>query len=467
MWVGMLFALMCLAVQYQQFSLDETKRRQIAESEPEKLIRLYREKTVQCLVLGKYHSGPRYAVEALLLYVFIECLRREHIQNLDGPWVQWGILVRIAFKAGYHRDGSHFPDISCFEAELRRRVWAMIVGWDLYLSMQFALPRMINPALCDTMEPRNLYDEDLHEHLVELPPPRPDSAQSFSQFHVAKNKILEIFAEANDMTMSVASPPSYSEVLRLDVLLSSTYDTVISVWQPASQQHENGSAAKSPAAVSVPCTFLTLLYHRAQMVLHRKYMSLGRVSQKYAYSRKVAVEAALTTLQHQWVLYLETQVGGQLCRHGWKFLVLLVRDFLFATAVLCAELAEEMSLLDSASLGDDSAGNDTRNRVFYGLSSAYMVWLNSNDSESSREVKLVVASLKHLLSMARRKGFGQGSIKSPTPPAHHQPIQDTNMTDGTEGMGGISSDASPPVLVPENERPRDVRVYWGLGHFPI
>ncbi len=171
MWVGLLFALMCLAVQYQRFSPDEARRIQIMDSEPEKLINLYHEKTIQCLILGKYTRGPPYTVETLMLYLFIESLRGQNLKNLDGPWIQWqvsllarscpdfdnlivtvpsisymlteiyrGNLVRIAFKSGYHRDASHFPEISCFQAETRRRVWTMMVGWDLYFSVQFALP---------------------------------------------------------------------------------------------------------------------------------------------------------------------------------------------------------------------------------------------------------------------------------------------------------------------------------------
>ncbi|OAP63351.1 hypothetical protein AYL99_02578 [Fonsecaea erecta] len=461
-WIGLLFSLMCLAAQYQQFSSDEERRLQIAKSQPENLVRLYRQKAIQCLILGKYFQGPRYAVETLLLYLFIEALREKETKSLQGPWVVWGTLVRIAFRAGYHRDGSHFPTMSCFEAERRRRVWTMIFGWDMYLSIQFGLPRMINLPLCDTADPRNLFEDDLDQDMLELPPPRPDSSRTVPQFHVAKNQLLSVFGQINDVTMSV-NPSPYAEVLRLEKVLTSTYESIIPVWKPPPEPQSLSSPSQAPATISVRCTFLAFIYHRAQIVLHRKYMSIGRTHEQYASSRKVCLEAALTILRHQWALYLETRVGGQLCRHGWKFLSLLMQDFLFATAILCAELGEEIALAapNPANAARIISDAGLRNRVFHALSSSYIVWLQSNDSESSQEIKTVIAALKHLLDKAEEIGFGQAKIQDPTP---------AGCIPGTgTGDGSASATSKKPWQAPglEEDRPRSVDVYWGLGHFPI
>ncbi|KIW97496.1 uncharacterized protein Z519_01080 [Cladophialophora bantiana CBS 173.52] len=470
MWIGLLFALMCLAVQYQQFSPDEERRLQIAESEPGALVRLYRQKTIQCLILGKYFQGPRYTVETLLLYLFIETLREEDTKNLYGPWVVWGVLVRIAFRAGYHRDGSHFPAMSCFEAERRRRVWAILVGWDMYLSIQSGLPRMINHSLCDTADPRNLFEEDLDENLVDLPPPRSGSAKTVSQFHVAKNQLLSIFGAINDLTMSVNLSP-YAEVLRLDNILTSAYEMILPVWQPPSRPHDLSAPSQLPATTSVRYTFLSFIYHRAQIVLHRNYMSVDRNHGQYAYSRKVCIEAALVILRHQWTLYLETRVGGRLCRHGWKFLSLLVQDFLFATAILCAGLGEEISLANTVSTNGApisitgcERSNDTgmRDRMFHALSSSYIVWLQSNDSESSREVKIVVSALRHLLGRAQEIGLGLAIANAPEP-SNFPWNADTRM----DGSGNNPLEQRRPGYGLEVDKPRSVDVYFGLGHFPI
>ncbi|OAG41376.1 hypothetical protein AYO21_04318 [Fonsecaea monophora] len=469
MWIGLLFALMCLAVQYQQFSSNEERRLQIADAQPERLVRLYRQKTIQCLVQGKYCQGPRYAVETMLLYLFIETLREGETKSLQGPWVLWGSLVRIAFRAGYHRDGSHWPTMSCFEAERRRRVWNMLVGWDMYLSIQFGLPRMINISLCDTADPRNLFEEDLDEDMLELPSPRPESSRTIGQFHVAKNQLLNIFGMVNDLTMSV-KPSSYTEVLRLDKVLTSAYESIIPVWKSEPQAQDLPSLSQAPATISVRCTFLTFIYHRAQIVLHRKYMSLGRNQERYAHSRKVCIEAALAILRHQWALYLETRIGGQLCRHGWKFLSLLVQDFLFATAILCAELGEEISLaspsaavdVQTSTAGWNGGGDtDLRDAVFHALSSSYIVWLQSDGSYSSQEIKTVVAALRHLLSRVQAIGSCPSRVSASRPstslPGTDPGIDELGHTQSQQRVG----------YGPEIDKPTSGDVYWGLGHFPI
>jgi hypothetical protein len=100
-------------------------------------------------------------------------------------------------------------------------------------------------------------------------------------------------------------------------------------------------------------------------------------------------------------LYLETQVGGPLCRHGWKFLTKINVDFLLATAILCVELAQ--NLTSSVLL---SGTNPEADRVFHSLSSAYIVWLHLNDPDATRAVKTIVAALKELLGKAQASGFG-------------------------------------------------------------
>ena len=79
MWIGLLFGIMCLATQYEQFSSngpDQFANIQSA-SDSNRLSHIYREKTVQCLILGKYITAVPYTIETLLLYYQTEFLRSE------------------------------------------------------------------------------------------------------------------------------------------------------------------------------------------------------------------------------------------------------------------------------------------------------------------------------------------------------------------------------------------------------
>lgn len=177
MWVGLLFSMICLSTQLQQSFLGPTKASpalgsgassQAAESQV--TVDRYREKAIQCLILGHYTKGGPYVLETLILYFLVECF---HVKDMEiGIWVLVGNIVQIAIHMGYHRDARHFPNISPLAGEMRRRVWAMIVQLDFSISTQLGLPRLVKESQTNTAEPRNLYDSDFDEHTAELPASR-------------------------------------------------------------------------------------------------------------------------------------------------------------------------------------------------------------------------------------------------------------------------------------------------------
>ena len=90
MWLGLLFTMIGLITQFQQSTDDETgsidQPFQSTKS-PQGLVRIYGEKVVQCLVLGKYIKSVPYTIETLLLYFMIGTfpMRRHSNWELDPP----------------------------------------------------------------------------------------------------------------------------------------------------------------------------------------------------------------------------------------------------------------------------------------------------------------------------------------------------------------------------------------------
>ena len=217
--------MMGLATQFQQSTDDETgsinQPFQSAKS-PQDLVRIYREKVVQCLVLGKYTKSVPYTIETLLLYFLIEHFQCEDTQI--GNWILLGIIVRIAMRMGYHRDASHYPRISPFQGEMRRRSWAMIVQLDLIASSQIGLPRMMKYWQSDTAEPRNLLDDDFDEDVTELPS-RPNTDLTTLVYFVTKNKFLSVFGMISDLTTST-KPSTRSSPCHTTRFRVAAYDKV-------------------------------------------------------------------------------------------------------------------------------------------------------------------------------------------------------------------------------------------------
>ncbi len=111
MWLAVLYSVLCLAVLSYHKVGDEPPE---LKGRALELATEYRLRTVQCLIAGDYTKPGEYTVEAMLLYSFCEYSSRWDADL--SLWVIVSMVVRIAFRMGYHRDGKWFPDLTPFQA---------------------------------------------------------------------------------------------------------------------------------------------------------------------------------------------------------------------------------------------------------------------------------------------------------------------------------------------------------------
>ncbi|KAK9320869.1 fungal-specific transcription factor domain-containing protein [Lipomyces orientalis] len=377
MWLGMLFGVMCLAAAYRRDPipmLPASKR----------LVQIYREKLMQCMALGGYTKCVPYTIETLLLYLHVEYLRSEDTQI--ETWILLGVIVRLALRMGYHRDASHFPHISVFQGEMRRRTWALIFQFDALASAQVGLPRMIREKQCDAAEPRNLLEDDLEESMTALPPARPDTFQTSVQYIVGKNTIVAVYINISDMTTS-PWPPSYADVMSADKTLATTYASLPTTLhiRPISE-----SLRDTPDTI-IRRIYIALLLQKAKCTLHYRYMPLGRTDARYAYSRWACVEAALQTLGYQRILHEETQMGGRLYNDRWKVSSLVKSNFFLATTLLCLELEYDLTAEASGNVERTCDEEDRRQQIIPALYESYAIWTQLSDtSQEARKASQVL-----------------------------------------------------------------------------
>ncbi|KAK6859173.1 fungal-specific transcription factor domain-containing protein [Apiospora arundinis] len=114
-------------------------------------------------------------VQAFIAFL---CLARRH----DSPryvWMMVGIVIRMAQSIGLHRDGTHFPNLSPFEVEVRRRAWWALYMLDLRCSEDQGTDLTINHDGFDTKTPLNINDTDIQPGMKE--PPSPAAASRIRQ----------------------------------------------------------------------------------------------------------------------------------------------------------------------------------------------------------------------------------------------------------------------------------------------
>jgi Fungal specific transcription factor domain len=404
MWLGLLYTMMCLATQFSY--LSERDLRGISEEsqslrETQKFIQRYREKSVQCLILGKYTKCEPYTMETLFLYFTVEYYSKQDTHSAN--WVLFGIVVRVAMRMGYHRDPSHTPKISPFHGEMRRRIWAIIAQVDIITSSQTGLSRMINPSQCDTKEPQNLLDEDFGESTIELPPPRPNSDCTPMLYMNVRNRIVTIFGMITDMHTVIKSP-TYAEVLQLDSLLVQANASIPSLLRPRAM----ANSITDHSDIIMRRIYLALLVHKAECVLHYRYLIAGRSDSRYVYSRQTCIEGALQILRYQSMLHEETKVDGQLCHVNWKISAFINAEFFHAATVLCVYLDHDIAASVALRYAQDTA-DGKRKEVIKALQDSYKIWLHarslSRDAQKAASAVHIVLEKAEKACMVRSTGI--------------------------------------------------------------
>ncbi|RYP40257.1 hypothetical protein DL767_001800 [Monosporascus sp. MG133] len=395
-WVGLLFAIICVSTQLQDTTLvpHSTSTTSGIPSQPtqdperQAMVDTLRKKIAQCLVLGHYAKGGPHVLETLILYLLVEILLSKGVET--GIWVLSGNIAQIAIHMGYHRDAKHFPDISPFAGEMRRRVWTTIAQIDYSSSLQMGLPTVVKESQVDTAEPRNLYDADFDEDTANLPPSRPESEVTPILYVLSKHRLLSVSVKVADMAIEPRSH-SYSEVLDLDKQIDKARDAL-----PLSMRWKSlASSLDVPSQVLMKRIWLEVSLQRLKVDLHRKFIGPSRLQQEHAYSRSACLAAAMRILEFQHLVDEETRVDGRLNENPWRVSTSLLHEFLLATSILCFYLQNCSASPQEQSGEPGDAGDISVDRIKRLLRVSQVIWARS--SATSRAARKAVAALRYVL----------------------------------------------------------------------
>ncbi|KAJ8119104.1 hypothetical protein ONZ43_g3860 [Nemania bipapillata] len=344
--------------------------------------------------LREYEEFWKAPTAAPIIWVgllFFECF---HLKDMEiGIWVLVGNIVQIAMHMGYHRDAKHFPTISPFAGEMRRRVWAMIVQLDFSISTQLGLPRLVKESQTNTAEPRNLYDSDFDENTTELPPSRPETEVTPTLYVLAKLRLLSVGVKVAD----VATEPrqhSYAQIMELDQRINEARNAL-----PSSLKWDGiSSSLNIPSQTIMQRIWLEVTAQQLKIVLHRKFIEPSRLQPHYGSSRSACFNAAMKILDLQRLVDEETQPDGLLYQSRWRVSSAFINDFLLATSILCFCLQNHdtgKQREELANLGDTKLESVDMEKVRQLLKTSQAIW--GRQCDSSREARKAAAALRYVL----------------------------------------------------------------------
>lgn len=322
---------------------------------------VFRKRAAQCLVQANYLTPGRYKCEALFIYAICEFYRSQDAQV--GVSYLLTMTIRLAMRMGYHRDAKHYPSLSAFDGEMRRRLWALLSQLDILISFQVGIPRTIQPWQFDTELPSNLHDTEFDQNTLQLPQGRSDEGEVTSCTYArAKSRIMTVFGQAVDLAYS-REAVAYDEILAIDRRLEEAHNLL----PPAFRVQPLAQCIALPTSLINRRYSLELLYQKTRVVLHRRYMA--EPGSKYAYSRSICLTAARETLRHHSDIWNESLPGGQLYAERFFVNSFQNTDFVLSSMILCLELSQDNERGSAARLGAQERTDlisllETTHRIF-------------------------------------------------------------------------------------------------------
>lgn len=206
-----------------------------------------------------------------------------------------GLVTRMAMTMNLHRASSLFPDITPFEAEMRKRIWVTVQLLDLDAAMRTGTSFLHREQDADT--PLDINDTDFHrsEHgwVVNSRWATP-AGLTDSTYQV---KLAELIPVLTDVISFVNSPTAAvldNERLRSwDSRLKQKLQEAEAILARQTQSLER--------TVSPQVHFLRVLVHRTLLALHSYYIRTVRTGQVRDSTLAAMISAlALLRTQHAW-----------------------------------------------------------------------------------------------------------------------------------------------------------------------
>jgi hypothetical protein len=252
----------------EQFSLRATATRWVYEAQT---------------WLAEPHTKHRLTLRGLQIHVLLLFAREIVDVSGDSVYISAGDLLRRAVIMGLHRDPGNLPRKSTLSVELRRRLWNTILELAVQSSLASGGPPLLSLDDFDTKLPSNLDDEQLE---TEDAVPRPEDQFTQVSLAIALRELLPVRLAYVKFLNDLRSPGTFEETLRLDAALRAAYKVIARKLQCI-------KSSVDPCSSQFGFQTIDLLIQRYLLAIHVPFFGPAFTQTTFAFSRKVAVEAAL------------------------------------------------------------------------------------------------------------------------------------------------------------------------------
>ncbi|KAF3025463.1 hypothetical protein E8E14_002154 [Neopestalotiopsis sp. 37M] len=263
------------------------------------------------------------AFTALLLAVM--CLlylaKRANVIKKKQYWTNSGSLLREGIMVGLHRDGDEVSGkITPYYREMRRRLWATIMEFDLQASFDQGVPTLLSQLPIDAKAPRNIDDDEFDEQTEELPMPKSASEYTFSSYQHIARQSLQTRLELNRVMTGPMADLDWDRVTSYCEMITTEIDG-LPPWDNEELNKTNDS--RKPVLAH---TLLHIQLRQYLIPLLQPYLRLRQHNSKYQFAEFMYYTAARDI----------AMMHNRLFQKGIRTLYYLREDIMHAAISLCS-----------------------------------------------------------------------------------------------------------------------------------
>lgn len=212
-------------------------------------------------------------------------------------WLTSSFAIRMAQAQGMHLDGESWglpPKV----LETRRRLWCMLSSLDRSFSLATGRPYTVNSKHCMQMKIRNIWLDDKSDEDAAEAPEQPMSDPTPTIYYRYQQQMSVILGDIQDDCFGIipttTSYVTYEKVLEFDKALIAWADDLPPYFRLLSPDK-----SMDPDRPFLPWQrmYLHSSYHFARITLHRTYVLLESLTDRFEYSRHACISSACADLR--------------------------------------------------------------------------------------------------------------------------------------------------------------------------
>lgn len=213
-------------------------------------------------------------------------------------WLTSSFAIRMAQAQGMHIDGESWG-LPRKVLEIRRRLWSKLYAQDRSISLAVGRPYTINDKHCMKMNITNVWLDETGISANSTPiQPDPLSDPTRSVYYACQQELSSILGHIHDECFGLSpistSYSSYEKVLNIDRVLQNWADALppyFGLTEP------DRSMDQEKKFLSWQRMYLHSAYHFARITLHRTFVVIESITDRFHYSRDACISSACADLK--------------------------------------------------------------------------------------------------------------------------------------------------------------------------